>query len=125
MRKLPLLVLQIQRCWRGTLGRRRAAEQLAAGLRLRRAVRRLVRIHRQNLEHRRWRQKVLAFYHGGQRFPLPPEEQLLKEYMALENEHDRREAEVQHLRAELERLQWKVQQAKSGGFFASFARMCM
>jgi len=127
MRRLPQLVLHIQRHWRGAAGRRLAWDHRLASIRLRRAVRQLVRTRARNLDHRRWRQKMLDMYRGP-KSPKAPErekEQSLKDYISLEDENRRRETEVLQLRSELQRLQWKVERTKSSGLAAAFARMCM
>jgi hypothetical protein len=127
MRKLPLLVLNIQRHWRGAVGRRMAWEHRLASIRLRRAIRQLVRKRASNKQHRLWRQKMLEKYRGPKCTNTPglEKEQLLRDYISLEDEHVRREQEVVHLKAELQRLQWKVERTKSSGLAAAFARMCM
>jgi len=127
MRNLPILVLRIQRLWRGTVGRRIVLERRLASIRLRRAIRQLVRTRARNLQHRQWRQKILEMYRGPKtkKQPVQEKEQLLRDYIGLEDEHDRREQEVLHLRAELQRLHWKVERTKSSGLAAAFARMCM
>jgi len=127
MRNLPILVLRIQRLWRGTVGRRIVWERRLASIRLRRAIRQLVRTRARNLQHRQWRQKILEMYRGPktQKTPVQEKEQLLRDYISLEDEHDRREQEVLQLRSELQRLHWKVERTKSSGLAAAFARMCM
>lgn len=127
MRRLPILVLEIQRHWRGIVGRRIAWDRRLARIRLRRAVRRLVRTRAQNLHHRQWRQKMLEMYRGPKKKaqPVREKEQLLRDYISLEDEHCRREEEVLQLRSELQKLQWKVERTKSSGLAAAFARMCM
>jgi len=116
-RNLQKNVLDIQRVWRGASGRREALEFLARIHRVKTVVKRLVRVHRKNLEHRAWRKKMMALYKNRDARPTaPPKELLIQELLELHKNFQAQEAEVQQLRARRRSLERHVEDLRGRAY---------
>eukprot|EP00439_Symbiodinium_sp_Y106_P085130 s629_g27.t1 len=121
MRELPKHLRNIQRCWRGAVGRRQAADFRLGLFRLKRALRRLLRLRWAALKHRKWRQGVMANYRGAsaQGQPLAKAE-LLQKLLQLEAEHALLERQAAILRQDHSDLKTSLVEAKSSSFLRVF-----